>query len=876
MTFKAKFLIFSTLVVLSFFQMNVEKTSAQRTPARHESNDVKVCADMPLQLNLSEELLVDSSNGHPEVIVNWALIEGKDPHIDKKVDLFMSFLDEDPLMGDSDQNVRNLFTNYIYKTLSNSKNNEVKRTLQETLAQTLQESKALSHRNIEDLFHDYYPYLFISELKNNILLSQAFTQGLVPVLKNEEIKLQDLLNSLAHNLKNIPAKSEAGRTATCMANALKGFESSIFVPGQKNTIYGLQDVKMQKLIQQIKKDEKIKAITTSILHDSSLIAASQSALEKGASGLLEEWHSNQNVQNLVNFYEMDPSMKQVVDTFFASPIGKKIDQCVRSEFGENLLPRIQDTYLSLLESELNSENTCSNETSEVMMIAIKKLLSLNQKPEIREELNKAVMSFANNYLSIEKNISDATKKDAPFNDFYTNAMSTVFDYSQRMSIELYRDNELIYVENNPNVTQFVDRNLPENDSGKIKYHQYHIVSRTSCDAVVSTIGRATLEPVLKSGTPVDAKLNLSIKLKENRSQSFMDRLQVLFKGLSEEKIELKISPKENSMNSVHCIAARKKLLENKSSGELVEYVLSCFGDDQVNETMKKQVKDIINPLIRFLDLNKFADIDKITAEFLAPIIQRAREEYELKTQVISKLIPLAEHAKTLSKIKTLDEFTDNQKKLIKCGGYPECPQNIQNLVANYLEGAAHAAEVMVEVKDEDGRIVITKNGNTDIFGVLEGLTLTTLQIGQNYQFKIKLLNEPYALPKAIPVKIIAATPQDGGRYQAIIDLSSQTPFFYGNFDNSNEEIDLNDIQAWAKLIESDPKKWASSNVDGFMEIDLFDVTLLQSNWGNSEKTANKNWNMTLSEMADIFGYQTNDGKVIYTPPWIKERVKSCN
>jgi len=129
----------------------------------------------------------------------------------------------------------------------------------------------------------------------------------------------------------------------------------------------------------------------------------------------------------------------------------------------------------------------------------------------------------------------------------------------------------------------------------------------------------------------------------------------------------------------------------------------------------------------------------------------------------------------------------------------------------------------------------------------------------NYEVKVRLTDEPYALPKVTQVRITNALPTAQGGLVSSINLKSDTPYFFGNFDNSDDEITLKDIEMWSQLINEDPKKWSSYNVDGFTGVDLFDAQLLQANWGMQAKNEITVKNVSQNELLAIFGITEADG-----------------
>ena len=132
------------------------------------------------------------------------------------------------------------------------------------------------------------------------------------------------------------------------------------------------------------------------------------------------------------------------------------------------------------------------------------------------------------------------------------------------------------------------------------------------------------------------------------------------------------------------------------------------------------------------------------------------------------------------------------------------------------------------------------------------------------------------MAKITRLRIQNAEPAENGSFIGRLKLQSLAPYFYGNFENSDDTVDLKDIAVWAQLIKDDPEKWSDSNVDGFTGIDLFDASLLQENWGMTPETSIGDADLTYQEVLSIFGFGGGTEETTYTPSWLRAAKNSCS
>ena len=104
--------------------------------------------------------------------------------------------------------------------------------------------------------------------------------------------------------------------------------------------------------------------------------------------------------------------------------------------------------------------------------------------------------------------------------------------------------------------------------------------------------------------------------------------------------------------------------------------------------------------------------------------------------------------------------------------------------------------------------------------------------------------------------INSATPANTG-YRADVTLKYDRAFQYGNFDESDDEINVKDVIAWGNLLTNQPELWDQGNLDGLYGIDLLDVVTLQGNWGKIKETEIGKGQISLGELAALFGLSTS-------------------
>jgi len=856
--FLSPFLLLGASLLLT--PLGQQNAMAQAGPGSSGGGTVTSCSAQPIKIDLENPLQVRNFDGQTQVIVDWSdtAVQNSEGNTSKQVDIFMDYLARNPRIGSSQNPLASAFAAHAYQSLSQSQDELVFDAFNHALSQTIQGSSILSERNIDTLFVDYYPYLFSYQLKQNDALANAFLNGVQRGLEGEVFNGEQFLEQLGSELKTIAGAGKIQDTASCLNRVMGGKTLDQLTPGMTESVYGRHDADMQSSLNALKADGKLQAIIDSIASDQDLFDASKEASQMGVHLLLRVWSKNSNVQNLIELYEKDPHVRELLNYFYHSNFGKDIDECIRNSYRPELLELAQSVYLELIQPEFTSDTVYNTAKSEVMVEVIHAMMT-SSKDGVKTATENVVQEFINDYLSLESAVSELTGAGAPFTDYYQAKLSGAFMYTEGVKVDIYRNGKVIHTENNPNITQFIDRSLPENFSQKPITYNYYLSAYTECESEVGQSAQATIEPTIRTGQLVNVKADVQIQLKESKNQLFMDRLNLLLGALEKSDDEIKALHQEgNNVSIDQCNASKEALLDGKTSDQLMQYVLNCFGDAEVSQALENQMKEIITPLSRFLELSQFTDVDQLTQAFLTPILDIAKQEYQACKAILKQVQPLTEHAEMLLKINSIHDFNPEQRQWIICGGDQDCSPELQTLMQTYLLGSDYNSSVVIEVYNESGQMILSKNGQTNIFGAIESFELGNLMAGVNYEVKVKPKDQPYALAKVTQVKVTTANLNDNNQFETTIDLKSDTPFFFGNFDNSDDEITLKDIEIWSQMINEDPAAWDNYDIDGFVGVDLFDVQLLQENWGTQAQVGLKTLEkVNAQELVFIFGADEN-------------------
>ena len=325
-----------------------------------------ICAETPPHLELSNQFKVSTVDGQSQVTLNWDMLNGQDPHATQKIEVLMDYLKSDHTLGQGTLKMKNAFAYEIYHQLSTSENRLVKTKLSEALAQTVQGSEILKDRHIETLFEDYYPYLFVDQLKNNTSLSEAFARGVESSLAGDSLDWKTLLKNTASNLKTVQNPGPLSQAIRCSAQGISGVKIDRFKPSEKDNVYGPHAAKMNEMVDTLRAEGKIQPVLEAIKNDRELIQNTQLAAKAGANRIVSVWAENSNVQNLVKLYETDANVRQLVKLFFESKVGGKMDTCIKDAYKGDLLTLTGDVYAQMITPQLQSSTVYNDAQTKVM------------------------------------------------------------------------------------------------------------------------------------------------------------------------------------------------------------------------------------------------------------------------------------------------------------------------------------------------------------------------------------------------------------------------------------------------------------------------------------------------------------------------------
>ncbi len=810
------------------------------------------CLDDSAKVDLNPALEVKTINGESQVLLEWGLVEGVDHQLEVKVDAFETYL-TDPSEEVTAEQMINLFSGYAYQIVNDSSNQVLKTSFDNALKENLKQTDALSSVNLTNVYTDFYPYLFVDELKINPSLESAFLESIKAGMTGSSMDVKRFLAELSSLLKTTDGTGDFGEVVSCVADQWEGVSVEELVPGNSAGIYGEDNERMLSLLDAVKSEQLAGPTVTSILNDRALMEASLNASEVGLNTLLEVWSTNPNVQNLVTLYQQDGNTRDLVDAFFETTLGQGVDQCIKQAYGRALVEKTEDVYLDQA-NQLLEMGYDQPELSKAVTDSFLSLVS-SSDPEAYQEARHSILTFINDYLALENVVDEITDTGTPFADEYYNELDRVFDDVEGVALDVYRDGELIATLTNPNTTQFVDRDLPINDSNQAEDVEYKVVSRTQCNQVEGEAGDALIQPQLKAGTLVDTTLNLQVVLKESRSDFFMDRLNLILNALQEGKVEIEsdLLKQSTALNALQfCETSKQAYNEQRTAESLVEYGLDCFAG-VASEDLRSTLTAKIGQLHQFLHFNAWRDTDFIVEQFVKEL---SKAQMALAGHLdLSQLELLKGQADALKQSGVaIDELPgtlsfgicdDDNCVASSVNNLPglvdelsfgicdddNCVAGNQTILEQLFAGTGHADVLVVTIKDSNGQLVQQKEVKTNLFGVARGVEMGALKAGETYTVEMDLKNEPFAAPKIAEFSIQAAEPVAGENHVITLDLVSESPFFYGDFDQDNQ-ITTADLELWSQKLEEQQGKSIGLNLDGLGAIDLQDVTLFQENFGD--------------------------------------------
>jgi internalin A len=369
------------------------------------------------------------------------------------------------------------------------------------------------------------------------------------------------------------------------------------------------------------------------------------------------------------------------------------------------------------------------------------------------------------------------------------------------------------VEISPTLKSWTDTDIPESETQK-KY-KYQLVTQSCDQSKYGNEVEVIIDPIVPAGTGVDVALNFKIKVKEAYDILLMDRFRELF---TEERNGIPAYIRS-------CEEVEVELFENINSGIALEYIITCFGED--DESLSREIlakrNTIIPPLVAMFKGLNGELTEQTVANYIQSKIAEIREQLSLKASVKSYVASEALRVGGFVNETSATDLSEADETVM------------QQIDEQYFTGFSHAADLVIEKYDGEENLLETFETHTNIFGKAI-MNAGEFIAGDDYIIKIKLVDEKFVLPKVITLQINNAA-QVNGNYTVDIDLIFDRHFRYGDF-NEDGVIDINDIGAWGNLLRGEFEDgyelwelWQFANLDGVEGINLLDILTLQENWG---------------------------------------------
>jgi hypothetical protein len=923
------------------------------------SKAAPVCSSVPVKIDLPKDLPVSyNDQGNPAVNLNWAKPEIDDINMESKIDILFEYLNqkETPVLGANKIKLKNIFARYMFDEISKSISPTLEKAFQDNIKyytdrETENVMNMLASIGIVETFSDWWPYFAIHTLSNSTFASSIFTESLkqaLPVLSKNlnlintspsealpTLNLWQEFSSAFGNylLLNLDKTSEVKRddsnffpVVQCIKNTTYDYlsaDNSIYNPFEaKAAVYlgGGEEaarqagvlVKMideasrkraQTSLDKMLKDGRIESILASISSDASLIKSTVANLGAGFTPTFNTWKDSAAIRALVDFYQTDKNFLEYKNILFESAYFKKIESCIENNYRQTIIDLLKTIRYEVIQNLMANGSACSDDITNMMMDITG---NLRDSYESKIALDPMILGFINNILDVEKLLSSAGTADVatPFTDFYNSKLAEArVQIIEGMTTEIYRDSKLIHSQDDPNITGYVDNDVPLNETGRVTSHSYYLITKTSCNEEVGSSGVAQVNPQIKPGTKVDVYADLGIIVKEGYSKLFMERLQELLQSSAENTAQLTsqafgASAPAQGISEGACFQAKVNLLDTERTGAVIlDYLIKCYGSsEKLIYKITQQKENFIPPLLLILKDAQPENVESLVADFMATIISRLNAQILAEEYVKQSISSLTYLTSPLLSKNSLADFNKNEKMLVKCLGAATCDQSVMDTVEEFFKGASHSAYVRIEKYDKDGKWLETYPSEsdtpikTDIFGEAKDVFLGEFISGDEYTLKIRLfkqnekgewVKESYFLPKQSTLVINSATPASSG-YRADVTLKYDRAFQYGNFDESDDEINVKDIIKWGNILANQPELWDQGNLDGLYGIDLMDVVTLQGNWGKVKETEIAGGQISLGELAALFGLstsepetlqelqqaQTEEGRRITMPGWL--------
>jgi hypothetical protein len=824
-----------------------------------------VCSVRPVQLNLPEELTVSVRLGQPVVEVDWSAASGNDLFKQVKADIFLEYLETDPVIESTGARLKDVYSRYIFHELE-----ENEAFTQAILQQAVVGQKAadqfLEPRGMQQLFSDYWPYIGVHLLKKNQEFGEVFLRGLLDQTE-AGTPFYSALPEIAAHIKDNVQDRRIRESARCIDELLTGVTLADFIPGQGESVYGSREAAMQSRYQDIKEQGKLIPILEAIKNSETLNSGTKTGARTGIHTLLLTWSLDPSIRQLINYYETDEEFRHLKETFYETELAQAMEACVKSAFKRDLLTMVNEIRGERVINQVAEASVCHNPSGELLFQAVKESFD---DSELKETIQSLTLNFLNDMLFIESSLSADPSFSAALTDYYNSRLEQFpHEIIEGMQVELYREGSRIYQQSSPGITRYRDESIPPNETGRVQYFDYQVVTRTECASQRGATGTAKIDPVLEEGTPINTDVNLRLKVKDGYDVAFMRRLENLLSEADEFV----------TYSSQDCDEARKTLIDKPTSPHALDYILACHSSPESHKSLTINEAEVVPPVLSFA--GNPATLNQKTEDYLRPLIESYEEQYRAKSQLRGDLGRLPDMAETLLNKSSIASFTEDEIDLIICGGLTSCSSERKSLVERYFDGVSHVASVSLRLVDREGAPVIRIPVKTDLFGRARGIDLGQINAGQHYQVIVSLNDSPYTLDKIFTLIVNNAQPRSDGTYTVTIDIEFKRGFRYGNFDNSDEVINGSDITAWFRLLKENPELWKRGNLDGRSGIDLLDVVKFQESWGSENEEEDSAF--TLGDLFRLFGLSqpSNASTVLFeessgqTPHWLRLLDEPC-
>jgi hypothetical protein len=855
------------------------------TPPSGGGGGAGACAVVPSKLDLPQELEVSYQAGNPKVKLNWADVETTDRAASEKTQVLFDYLDQKPTpeLNGTDTSLESLFAKEMYQQIYSSGDpalvdafeTELKmQTDQEGMAVTqILESTGINYKN--DYFSEWWIYLFLDRLKDHAPASEAFMKAVSESLTEDPITYKQLIRNLLNHLSEIPRSPQELAAAQCITPLLGEFTLNDFVPGKGQNVYGAYDAELKNLLDQIRTEGSVVPVLDALKNDQTFLQNTHQSLKVGINALLFGWANNTSVQKLIDLYQKDSSIQDFRATLFKTNIVQGMEGCLKNAYKRDLSESVNQIRFNIIKKAIEKDGMCDTNVSKVVQKVMQELI---QQSETKQKTEGMVLKFINEVLEVENHLKTSTSYMDSFSKYFdANYSPAVNGALDDQTLKIFRDGKLIHTAVNPTFTTYVDEAVPENVTTRVKSHKYYLLTETACDTKIGSEGTAYINPQLEPGTVIDVDADIKVKIKDSFNLLFMEKLETLVEAAKFNNQQIlsadQSAQKTQAPSPLACQEATSRLSSaDLNSDNLMNYLLSCHGGPLISPKIQAKRVQIVPPILIALKLNTLQSRNVVVDRYIEPVIEELMNEITRAERVFELVGP---KLAGLDLSKGPSSFSQDEMELIICAGNPDCNQATKDKVTAYFEGASHATDLQVEVFDEADQKVHETEAKTNIFGEVKNLSLGEFLAGSEYSIKIRLQGQRFVLPKVTLVTLNSAEPQLGGGFKAHLDLTYARQFRYGNFDESNDVIDRNDILAWGKLISEQPELWDESNLDGLYGVDLMDVITFQKNWGEIKEAQLEEDQITLSKLAALFGLASSLNTQVQVPGWINFLNVSC-